>query len=124
MKHIGRQYVINEYLNDLNASGERLTNRFWLIAHTRWGKELVGSVSPLKDKCIYTSLDGNVFSSLDKLLVHFADTYFAEKVEETSKSIHGRRYYALFKGFNAYDKVEILETGVLLRDIPGMDEED
>ena len=123
MKHLGRQHVLNDYLYQLNADGERPSNRFWLIAHTKWGKELIGSVSPVNNLNIFTSLDGTVFTSLDKLLVHFANTYFQDEVLNTSAALNGRRYFALFKGFKSYDKVEILETGVLMCDIPGMSKE-
>ena len=41
MKYLGRQYVLNNYLYDLINENERPTNRFWLVAHTKWGKELV-----------------------------------------------------------------------------------
>lgn len=123
MKHLGRQFVLNDYLNQLNIDGERLTNRFWLVAHTKWGKELVGSVTPIGNTNIFTSLDGNVYTSLDKLLIAFADTYFGNEVLNTSSALNGRSHFALFKSFRVYDKVEILESGVLLSDIPGMSEE-
>lgn len=123
MKHIGRQYVLNEYLHNLNSTGERSNDRFWLIAHTKWGRELVGSVTPFGKNNIFTGLDGNIYPSLDKLLIAFANTYFADEVYNTSAALNGRSHFALFKDFKVYDKVEILETGVLLCDVPGMDQE-
>ena len=72
---------------------------------------------------MFTGLDGSVYTSLDKLLVSFANTYFPNDVANASASLNGRTYFALFGDFKTYDKVEILETGILLSDIPGMDQE-
>jgi hypothetical protein len=123
VKHIGRQHVLNDYLYSLNAYGERQSNRFWLVANTKWGKELIGSVTPVNNSNLFTGLDGAIYSSLDKLLVAFANTYFPNDVENASASLNGRSYFALFGDFKTYDKIEILETGTLLCDIPGMDQE-
>lgn len=123
VKHIGRQSVLNDYLYSLNENGERVTNRFWLVGNTKWGRELIGSVTPVNNNNIFTGLDGAIYPSLDKLLVNFANTYFPDDVANASASLNGRTYFALFGDFKTYDKVEILETGVLLCDIPGMNEE-
>ena len=41
VKHIGRQHVLNDYLYSLNEYGDRVSNRFCLVANTKWGKELI-----------------------------------------------------------------------------------
>ena len=112
--------VLHNYLRSIEHEKDRGIDRFWLIAHTKRGKELIGSVTPLKDTNIFVGLDGVPFSSLDRLLIDFADRYFPNEVESTNENINGRRYYSLFGSFKTYDKVEILETGDLLSEIPGM----
>jgi hypothetical protein len=118
-----RVTALNNYLRSINENGERKSNRYWLTANTKWGKELIGSVTPFEDGTnIFTGLDNINYLSLDKLLIAFADSYFPQKVEDTNSSINGRRYYTLFGDFKTYDKVEILETGTLLSDIPGIND--
>jgi hypothetical protein len=117
-----RAAILNGYLHSLN-SGNRKSDRYWLIANTKWGKELIGSVTAFDDGLnVFTGLDNINYPSLDKLLIAFADSYFSQKVDDTNPNINGRRYYSLFGDFKTYDKVEILETGTLLVDIPGMSE--
>lgn len=123
MKYQGRHIVLNDYLHNQIQSIGRVSNRFFLVAHTKWGKELIGSVTPVGTSNIFTGLDGSIFPSLDKLLVEFANIYFSNEVLNTNAQLNGRNYFALFRDFKVYDKVEILETETLLTDIPGMSNE-
>lgn len=126
MRYQGRHQVLNDYLHQqiqLQTSCDRYINRFWLVAHTRWGKELIGSVTPVGTSNIFTGLDGSLFPSLDKLLVEFANIYFSHEVHNTSSQLNGRNYFALFRDFKVYDKIEVLETETMFCDIPGMSNE-
>lgn len=120
MTNLERQNALNAYLRDYNSKRVGTSGRFWLIAHTKWGKELIGSVTPFTDGYnIFNGLDNTNYPSLDKLLIAFADAYFPQEVENTKENINGRRYYSLFGSLKTYDKVEILETSTLLSDIAG-----
>ena len=121
MTNENRHNILNNYLHSIALEkGDRLSDRYWLVAHTKWGKELVGSVTPIGDENVFVGIDGVPYTSLDRLLIAFADTYFSDKVDNTNENINGRRYYSLFGSLKTYDKVEILETGTLLSDLPGM----